>query len=117
MSDAVSSTAATAAAADEVYLGQFVDARVSTDKKSTEVTIRCGNCEEQTSAPVPREEYHVVTVGQAVGIFTSGAIADTLINGVEGFARRKVYSWEQAVQLFNLALATGSVQIKPAKEK
>ncbi|KAJ2914611.1 hypothetical protein MD484_g5797, partial [Candolleomyces efflorescens] len=97
--------------------GRFVDARTTPDKKHMEVTVKCGHCDQPTSASVPREEYHVVTVGQAVGIFTSGAVADTLINGVEGFARRKVYSWSEAVEVFKFAMDAGSIQIKPAKEK
>ncbi|KAJ2915439.1 hypothetical protein MD484_g5011, partial [Candolleomyces efflorescens] len=103
-------------AADDTatFAGKFVDFRTtsSTDKKKSEVTIKCGNCQENTSALVPRDEYHVVTVGLAVGIFANGAIADTLINGVEGFQRKKLYSWEEASDYFRLALGNGAVHVK-----
>ncbi|KAJ2914314.1 hypothetical protein MD484_g6111, partial [Candolleomyces efflorescens] len=97
-------------------LGTFLDFRTtsSTDKKKSEVTLKCGHCQEDTCVLVPREEYHVITVGLAVGIFANGAIADTLINGVEGFARKKFYSWDDAVNFFTVALNSGAVQVKNA---
>ncbi|RXW12976.1 hypothetical protein EST38_g12879 [Candolleomyces aberdarensis] len=42
---------------------------------------------------------------------------NAFVNSVDGYSCKKVYSWAEAVQLFNIALSTGLVQVKATNVK